>query len=131
MHRIGAVSGDGSSTNANTTSTGSSGEGAAAVDAGSAIKNLFKNTFKNQTLKDLPWKDMLMPLRGKNHSHSHDKHNFTMSDLLPKNFSMKETVKTVVANITNGMSAIEFAKALMTGVCVCVCVAGVCLYSRL
>lgn len=84
-----------------------------AVDAGTAIKNLIQHTFKNQTLPQI--KDLLLqPRPARNHTHK----NFTMpkiEDFIPKNFSMKVAMKNLVNNITNGMTAMEFAKALMTG----------------
>lgn len=78
------------------------------VDAGTAILELFKHTFKNQTLPTL--KDILVPMM--NHSRNH---TFKLEDWMPKNFSVKAIVQDVIHNMTNGMTAIEFAKALMTG----------------
>jgi hypothetical protein len=84
-----------------------------AVDTGTAIKNLIAHTFKNQTLPPNLLKDMISG----HLNHSRHK-NFTMpkvEDFIPKNFSMKVAMKNLMNNITNGMTAMEFAKALMTG----------------
>lgn len=81
------------------------------VDMGSAITNLFKQTFKNQTLP--PLKDLFFPPGG--HNHTHKKKNFTLEDWMPKNFSLKTMVKEAIGNVTNGMTAWEFTQALMTG----------------
>lgn len=80
---------------------------------GSAITHLLKTQFKNVTLKDIPIKEMLMAHanRSKHSNHTLPK----LEDFIPKNFSMKAAVQNLVHNITNGMSALEFAKALMTG----------------
>lgn len=85
-----------------------------AVDAGSAFKKLMKTTFQNATLKDIPWKEFIKPPQQKNGTHR----NLTLpklEDFIPKNFSMKAAMQNLVNNITNGMTAVEFAKALMTG----------------
>jgi hypothetical protein len=84
-----------------------------AVDAGTAIKKLIQHTFKNQTLPPNLLKDMMQMHMNRSRSK-----NFTLpkvEDFIPKNFSMKAAVKSLVNNITNGMTAMEFAKALMTG----------------
>lgn len=82
------------------------------MDVGSAFNNLLKNQFKNMNFSALPIKEMLMAHK------NHTKQNFTMpklEDFVPKNFSVKAAVQGLVNNITNGMTAMEFAKALMTG----------------
>jgi hypothetical protein len=83
-----------------------------AVDVGSAFNNLLKDQFKNVNWTNLPIKEILMGHK------NHTKQNFTMpklEDFVPKNFSVKAAVQGLVNNITNGMTAMEFAKALMTG----------------
>lgn len=106
-----AAADSGSSSSGNATAPSSEYTEDVPVDVGTAITNLLKHTFQNQSMPQL--KDLLLP-----HRNSSRPKNFTMpklEDFIPKNFSMKEAVQQVVNNITNGMTAFEFAKALMTG----------------
>lgn len=72
---------------------------------------MLKQTFNNQTMKDIPWKEIFRPPHKNGTNHTLPK----IQDFIPKNFSMKAAVKNMMNNITNGMTAVEFAKALMTG----------------
>jgi hypothetical protein len=76
---------------------------------------LVQHTLKssNQSMPQLADTMRKAFLAPRNHSK-----NFTMpklEDLIPKNFSLKATMKNVMNNITQGMTAFEFAKALMMG----------------
>jgi hypothetical protein len=72
---------------------------------------MLKQTFNNQTMQAIPWKEIFRPPHRNGTNHTLPK----IQDLMPKNFSMKAAIQNVMNNITNGMTAVEFAKALMTG----------------
>jgi hypothetical protein len=114
---LSSSSGD-ATTNSNSSNPGGLNNTDIPVDVGTAMTQLLKHAFKNQTLP--PLKDILFPHLSANGSRNASrKHNFTWSDLAPPNMTLKQAFanafKEALGNVTNGMSVSDFAKALMTG----------------